>query len=120
MISLTNTLLTALTVLGALTQASSANPIAARQASTVSVTFIGAANAQYTLEIPANSVFTPTNNALSISHISTSAGGPCAFFGVDGAVFVAPADGGYGDVGPPQTIAGGICGPFPGHEYGMW
>ncbi|KAK6383806.1 hypothetical protein LTS17_003098 [Exophiala oligosperma] len=108
-----------LPLLGSLSSFASASPIDTRQ-SGVSVTFIGAADAQYTLEIPANSVFTPTNNALSVSHIQTSAGGPCVFFGVDGAVFVAPAAGGYGDVGPPQTIAGGICGPFPGHQYGMW
>ncbi|KIX02356.1 uncharacterized protein Z518_08297 [Rhinocladiella mackenziei CBS 650.93] len=98
----------------------SATPINARQTPAVSVTLIGAANAQYTMEIPVNSAFTHTNNDLSISHISTSGGGPCVFFGVDGAIYVSPPQGGYGDVGPPQTIAGGICGPFPGHDYGMW
>ncbi|KAL6244587.1 hypothetical protein RBB50_008829 [Rhinocladiella similis] len=119
MLSLKSGLIALLPLLGSLSSLTSASPIDTRQ-SGVSVTFIGAADAQYTLDIPANSVFTPTNNALSISHIQTSAGGPCVFFGVDGAVFVAPASGGYGDVGPPQTIAGGICGPFPGHQYGMW
>lgn len=117
MISFTSTLFALVPLIATLV---SATPISSRQAPTVSVTFIGAADAQYTLDIPVNSVFTPTNNLLSISHISTSAGGPCAFFGVDGAIFVAPPAGGYGDVGPPQTIAGGICGPFPGHEYGMY
>ncbi|EXJ80989.1 hypothetical protein A1O3_07277 [Capronia epimyces CBS 606.96] len=98
-----------------------ATPISARQSSaSVSVTFIGAADGQYTLDVPLDSVFTPTNNALSVSHISTVGAGPCVFFGVDGAVYVSPPAGGEGDVGPPQTIAGGICGPFPGHQYGMW
>jgi hypothetical protein len=119
MLSLKSTLFTILPILGSLTL-TSAGPIISSRQSSVSVTFIGAADAQYTLDMPANSVFTPTNNALSISHIQTSVGGPCVFFGVDGAVFVAPAAGGYGDVGPPQTIAGGICGAFPGHQYGMW
>ncbi|KAK4938008.1 hypothetical protein LTR10_021497 [Elasticomyces elasticus] len=116
MVSSTSTLLAILPVLSTLV---SAGPIAART-SNVSVTFIGAADAQYTLDIPVSSTWTPTNNVLSISHIHTSAGGPCVFFGIDGAVFVAPAEGGYGDVGPPQTIVGGICGPFPGQDYGMW
>jgi hypothetical protein len=87
----------------------------------ISATFIGAANAQFTVPIPQLSTWTPTNNVLSISHIQTSAGSDsCTFFGIDGAVVVLPQGGGFVDVGPPQTIVGGICGPFPGQSYGMW
>ncbi|KIW91828.1 uncharacterized protein Z519_07798 [Cladophialophora bantiana CBS 173.52] len=118
MVSFTTALLSLLPLAASL---AGATPIEKRQTSTtVSATFIGAADAQYTLQIPANSEWFPTDNPLSISHIQTSAGASCAFFGVDGAVVVLPAAGGYVDVGPPQTIAGGVCGPFPGQNYGMW
>ncbi|KAJ9606980.1 hypothetical protein H2200_008991 [Cladophialophora chaetospira] len=99
----------------------SASPLATRQTPSVSATFIGAANAQYNVQIPELSSWVSTANPLSVSHIQTTPGsGPCTFFGVDGAVIVLPASGGSVDVGPPQTIAGGVCGPFPGHDYGMW
>lgn len=131
MVSLTTTLISLLPVIATLTTGITATPMAnnantARQASGpdyVTATFIGAADAQYTLQIPVSSTWTPTNNPLSISHISTTANGegqPCVFFGTEGAVFVSGPGGGFGDVGPPQPIAGGICGPFPGEDYGMW
>ena len=80
-------------------------------ASSVTATLIGAAGAQYTMAIAMDESVHPTNNALSISHIDT-AGGPCDFFGVDGAVVSIPAAGGQ-DVGPPQTIVAAACGPRP-------
>lgn len=78
---------------------------------TITVTLIGAAGAQYSIGIPFDSTFTPTNNALSISHIATSSG-PVACFGVDGSINKFPGAG-YADVGPPQTIVGCVAGPIP-------
>ncbi|OAP59972.1 hypothetical protein AYL99_04974 [Fonsecaea erecta] len=114
--------LSLMTLLAGSASAKRATPMERRQtyATTVSATFIGAADAQYTLAIPANSEWFPTDNPLSVSHIQTAPGAECAFFGIDGAVITLPAYGGEVDVGPPQTIAGGVCGPFPGQNYGMW
>lgn len=97
-------------------QLASSTPInpARRQspsADSVTATLIGAAGAQYTMTIPMDENVHLTNNALSISHIDT-AGGPCDFFGIDGAVVSIPAAAGQ-DVGPPQTIAAAACGPRP-------
>jgi len=108
MLSFTSTLLAVLPLIAAI----SATPIEARQAGTVSATFFGAAGAQYTVDMPLNSAFSPTHNALSISQITTD-GGPCAFFGIDGGVFVVPGAGQI-TAGPPQTIVGGVCGQMPG------
>jgi hypothetical protein len=80
----------------------------------ITATLIGAAGAQYTVAIAMDENVHLTNNALSISHIDT-AGGPCDFFGVDGAVVSIPAAGGQ-DVGPPQTIVAAACGPRPAEE----
>jgi hypothetical protein len=75
----------------------------------VTATLSGAAGAQYTVAIAMDKSVHPTNNALSISHIDT-AGGPCDFFAVDGAVVSIPAAGAQ-DVGPPQAIVAAACGP---------
>ena len=77
----------------------------------ITVTFIGAAGAQFSQAIPFDSTFTHVDNDLSISHIATS-GGPVACFGVDGSINKFPAAG-YADVGPPQTIVGCVAGPIP-------
>lgn len=77
----------------------------------ITLTFIGAAGAQFTQPIPFDNTFTPVINDLSISHIATS-GGPVACFGVDGSVNKFPAAG-YQDVGPPQTIVGCVAGGIP-------
>jgi len=82
-----------------------------QSAGSVTATLIGAAGAQYTVAIAMDESVHLTNNALSISHIETT-GGPCDFFGVDGAVVSIPAAGGQ-DVGPPQTIVAAACGPRP-------
>ena len=74
-------------------------------------TLIGAAGAQYTVAIAMDESVHLINNALSISHIDT-AGGPCDFFGADGAVVSIPAAGGQ-DVGPPQTIVPAVHRPRP-------
>ncbi|KIY00589.1 uncharacterized protein Z520_03252 [Fonsecaea multimorphosa CBS 102226] len=119
MVSFTTTLLSLLPLL--ITSALAIpTPVDKRQASTtswsssVSATLIGAAGAEYTLDIPVNSEWFPTDSGLSVSHIESAPGGAadCAFFGYDGAVVVLPAAGGTVDVGTPQGIAGGVCGSY--------
>jgi len=77
----------------------------------VAVTLIGAAGAQYSVEIPCSGEWYPIDNPLSISHIQTSAG-PCTFTGIDGGSLTL-ATGTYSDFGPPQTVVGGYCGYEP-------
>ena len=89
--------------------------LAERQVGTVTATMIGAAGAQYTMELPLDSSWHWASNPLSISHITTT-GGPCAFFGVDGTEV--DFDGAATQaVGPPQTITGGACGPKPAGDW---
>ena len=76
----------------------------------VSITLIGAADAEYTISAPCDGSLTPTNNVLSISHVDLSAG-PCLIIGIDGTSQWQGA--GYADFGPPQTITGVICGEAP-------
>jgi len=83
--------------------------------SAVTITLIDATQHNYPVTIPGTQTWTPTNIAESISHVHIENTGyvPCAFFGVDGAVIVSfPGDVKDMDVGPPQTIVGGICGPW--------
>ena len=93
----------------ALTWAAPSQP--ATRDNSITVTFIGAAGAQFSQAITFDSTFTAVDNDLSISHIATS-GGPVACFGIDGSVNKFPAAG-YADVGPPQTIVGCVAGPIP-------
>ncbi|KAJ5765058.1 hypothetical protein N7520_004617 [Penicillium odoratum] len=80
-----------------------------RRSDEVMITFIGAADAQFTQSFPTDSTVTDISNTLSISHISNSdASVECFFTGTDnsytvvnGAVEV--------DVGPPQTQVSGQC-----------
>ena len=86
-----------------------------RDQSDVTITLIDATQHQWPVTISADQKFTRTNVQESISHVHIENDGyvPCAFFGVDGAVIVSfPGDVKDMDVGPPQTIVGGICGPF--------
>jgi len=77
---------------------------------TVTATLIGAAGAQYELIIPIDGGFVGTGNALSISHIETTgSAATCTFYGIDGSINELPAQGGFQDVGPPQTIASAVC-----------
>ena len=116
-------LLSALTLTSALPTTQSSNTpatsLAARDAQAVTFTLIDATQHQWTTAIPSTMEFTRTNVAESIAHIAIDNPGqyPCAFFGVDGAVIVSfPGTEKYVDVGPPETIVGGICGPFKSHE----
>jgi hypothetical protein len=85
----------------------------------IQITLIDATGHQYPVSIPITNTYTPTNIKESISHVHISNTGPelCVFYGVDGAKIVElPNMVKDMDVGPPQTIVGGICGPcHPGH-----
>ncbi|KAJ5374339.1 hypothetical protein N7517_006345 [Penicillium concentricum] len=75
----------------------------------VHVTFIGAADAQFTQSFPSNGDWVQIANPLSISHIQTSAEGiTCVFNGVDHSVTTAIGTQ-LVDVGPPQTQVSGSC-----------
>ncbi|MCJ1407881.1 hypothetical protein MMC19_001952 [Ptychographa xylographoides] len=98
------------TVFAALTACVSAAPtpqVVARQFE-VQVTFIGAADAEYTLSIPADGSLVTIDNHLSVSKISSAGGASCSFRGIDGSdTTVVGAQ--TVDVGPPQTQTQGSC-----------
>ncbi|PWY66027.1 hypothetical protein BO70DRAFT_301870 [Aspergillus heteromorphus CBS 117.55] len=75
----------------------------------VLITFVGAANAQFSQEFPTNGAETTITNPLSISHIMSNTGGvQCTFNGIDHSVTnVNGAE--TVDVGPPQTQVSGAC-----------
>jgi hypothetical protein len=77
----------------------------------VLITFIGAANAQFTQSFPIDGASVQISNPLSISHImSNTAGAACTFDGIDHSVtMVSGAQ--TVDVGPPQTQVSGSCAP---------
>ncbi|OGE52860.1 hypothetical protein PENARI_c009G11921 [Penicillium arizonense] len=75
----------------------------------VQVTFIGAANAQFTQLFPTNGGSVQITNPLSISHIvSDQAGVTCVFNGIDHSVTTISGTQ-LVDVGPPQTQVSGSC-----------
>ncbi|OJJ04875.1 hypothetical protein ASPVEDRAFT_153196 [Aspergillus versicolor CBS 583.65] len=84
-------------------------PLATRGQDAAQITFIGAADAQFTQDFPKDGSAVTITNPLSISHISSN--NPdvtCTFTGIDdsstttnGVAFV--------DVGPPQTQVQGSC-----------
>ncbi|KAJ5157152.1 uncharacterized protein N7482_008252 [Penicillium canariense] len=76
---------------------------------TVSVTFIGAADAKFEQVLPTDGSAVQITNPLSISHIEIDAAGvSCTFRGIDHSVtsVTGPAT---VDVGPPQTQIEGTC-----------
>ena len=90
-------------------------PQAANSSSPVTITLVDATQHHWPITVPSTQTWTPTNVAESISHVQIENTGyvPCVFFGVDGAVIVSfPGDVKDMDVGPPQTIVGGTCGPL--------
>ncbi|KAJ5539484.1 hypothetical protein N7513_007816 [Penicillium frequentans] len=105
--------LTGLNVLLALATASNGSPV--KRTNDVEITFIGAANAQFTQNFPADGStvsicpFTLLPDVLSISHISSAdASVQCTFHGIDNSVTtVSGAE--LVDVGPPQTQISGSC-----------
>ncbi|CAI7660799.1 unnamed protein product [Penicillium glandicola] len=75
----------------------------------VYVTFLGAADAQFTQSFPSNGEWVEIVNPLSISHIQTSSEGvTCVFNGVDHSVTTVIGTQ-LVDVGPPQTQVSGSC-----------
>lgn len=107
-------LATALTSLLSLTSA-----LPSARSASATITLEGATpEAQYTISVPLDGSWYPTNNALSISHVVTSAG-PCEFYGVDGLQLNVPSASTV-DVGPPQTIVGVICSAPAGGQWQSW
>ncbi|KAL2798470.1 hypothetical protein BJX66DRAFT_295758 [Aspergillus keveii] len=75
----------------------------------VMITFMGAANAQFTQSFPVDGASVQINNPLSISHIMSSTNGvACTFNGVDNSVTTVSGAQTV-DVGPPQTQVSGSC-----------
>ncbi|KAJ5540943.1 hypothetical protein N7494_006019 [Penicillium frequentans] len=99
--------LTGLNVLLALATASNGSPV--KRTNDVEITFIGAANAQFTQNFPVDGSTVSVSDVLSISHISSSdAAVQCTFHGIDNSVTtVSGAE--LVDVGPPQTQISGSC-----------
>ncbi|KAJ5725628.1 uncharacterized protein N7483_006985 [Penicillium malachiteum] len=77
------------------------------------ITFIGAADAEFSQSFPLDGTPTSISNVLSISHISSSSSDvECTFTGVDGSSTT--VDGvKQVDVGPPQTQVSGTCHKLP-------
>ena len=110
----TKTALLFTSLLAATTLAAPTTP-APQHPPTASITLIDAVNHEWTIEAPCDQSWFPTNVKESISHVRLNNQGdvPCHFFGVDGAIIASlPGTVKYQDVGPPQTIVGGICGPW--------
>ncbi|CAG7938914.1 unnamed protein product [Penicillium salamii] len=75
----------------------------------VDITFIGAADAQFTWSFPTDGSVVSISNPLSISHISSSVDGvQCTFDGIDDSVTTVTGAQTV-DVGPPQTQLTGSC-----------
>jgi hypothetical protein len=79
----------------------------------ITIEFDGAAGAGYSLSVPLNGVYTPTNNVLSISSVvSTYPNIPsCTFDTVDVPPALVEGPTGTWVVGPPQTVKGVTCPP---------
>ncbi|KAJ5647027.1 hypothetical protein N7490_003399 [Penicillium lividum] len=100
-------LLPGLNLLLALATASSGSPL--KRTQDVEITFIGAANAEFSQSFPIDGSTVSIANVLSISHImSSDANIQCTFHGIDNSVTdVIGAE--TVDVGPPQTQTSGSC-----------
>ncbi|OOF95033.1 hypothetical protein ASPCADRAFT_208646 [Aspergillus carbonarius ITEM 5010] len=80
-----------------------------RGQNTAQVTFIGAADAQFTQDFPIDGSVVKITNPLSISHIyDATKGTVCTFDGIDHSVTTVTGVGQV-DVGPPQTQVQGSC-----------
>ncbi|KAJ5093659.1 hypothetical protein N7456_009520 [Penicillium angulare] len=91
----------------ALATSSLASPI--KRAQEVEITFIGAADAQFSQSFPADGSVVSISNSLSISHVSSADGNvQCTFNGIDNSVTTTDGAGTV-DVGPPQTQISGSC-----------
>lgn len=111
----TKAILLAAAALSTLTSALPAPQTSYSTGGPVSLTLIDAVGHEWPIVIPADQSSVLTNVAESISHVHINNQGdvPCAFWGVDGAVILEfPGEVKDMDVGPPQTIVGGRCGPW--------
>ncbi|KAI4162896.1 MAG: hypothetical protein LQ342_003407 [Letrouitia transgressa] len=75
------------------------------------ITFYGAADAKYSLSIPADGSVVRITNPLSVSKISSLGGATCSFKGIDGSNTVVVGAQTV-DVGPPQTQISATCRAF--------
>lgn len=76
------------------------------------LTLKGAADAFYTLAVPADNTFHPTNNVLSISSVSSSnvnVASYCTLQTVDYPPALVQISGGEWNVGPPQSVTAVKC-----------
>ncbi|KAJ5645266.1 hypothetical protein N7507_011277 [Penicillium longicatenatum] len=98
---------TGLNILLALATASNGSSV--KRTNEVEITFLGAANAQFTQNFPVDGSIVSISNVLSISHVSSAdANIQCTFHGIDNSVTtVSGAQ--LVDVGPPQTQISGSC-----------
>ncbi|PYI36684.1 hypothetical protein BP00DRAFT_441256 [Aspergillus indologenus CBS 114.80] len=97
------------TVLFTLASSVFAAPLAVRTQNEVQITFLGAADAQFTQSFPTDGSTVAISNPLSISHIASStAGVTCTFIGIDHASTTVSGVATV-DVGPPQTQTQGSC-----------
>ncbi|OJK00953.1 hypothetical protein ASPACDRAFT_42453 [Aspergillus aculeatus ATCC 16872] len=97
------------TVLFALASSIFAAPLAVRTQTEVQITFLGAADAQFTQSFPTDGSTVAISNPLSISHIASStAGVTCTFIGIDHSSTTVSGVATV-DVGPPQTQTQGSC-----------
>ncbi|KAJ5287332.1 hypothetical protein N7478_003018 [Penicillium angulare] len=75
----------------------------------VEITFIGAADAQFSQSFPTDGSMVSISNVLSISHVSSADGNvQCTFNGIDSSVTTINGAETV-DVGPPQTQISGSC-----------
>ena len=113
MVSFTLVPAVTLALLAAFTSAAPTSSSVSEGDTSISVTFMGAAGAEYSLSVPFDFTVHRTNNILSISKVRIS-GGPCLFYGPgdDFALFSNEVAGTY-DIGPPQIIEGVGCGYPP-------
>ncbi|PYI24587.1 hypothetical protein BO86DRAFT_443197 [Aspergillus japonicus CBS 114.51] len=97
------------TVLLTLASSIFAAPLAVRTQNEVQITFLGAADAQFTQSLPTDGSTVAIANPLSISHIASStAGVTCTFIGIDHSSTTVSGVATV-DVGPPQTQTQGSC-----------
>ncbi|KAL8705335.1 MAG: hypothetical protein Q9201_001534 [Fulgogasparrea decipioides] len=94
--------------LALLTSVVSAAPAVEARSPLAHVTFIGAADAADSQDVPTDGSFFYVYSSLSASKIRGDAGATCYFYGIDGS-FTVTYGGETKDVGPPQRQYGGYC-----------
>ncbi|CAF9941523.1 MAG: hypothetical protein HETSPECPRED_003635 [Heterodermia speciosa] len=75
----------------------------------IAITFIGAADAQFTQSFSTEGFSYPIYNTLSVSKISNPGGATCYFYGQDLKRAATVPSGLTVDVGPPQQLLYGYC-----------